>query len=126
MPANLISVFLRLQHGNEVDARPHLLACEFTVAKQHVSVHFFPQPAILSLLLPAQVLLVLPDSLSNTVEPVRAHGAHRNEVVGRPEAAGREVAAVLDGRVALRRGHILRHDGGAELSRAFQKCRGRW
>ena len=54
---------------------------------------------------------MLPDSLSNPPEAVCHQHARSDEVYGRPEAAGGQVALVLYGAVAAAWRHILRHGG---------------
>lgn len=57
-------------------------------------------------------LLLLPNPLPDLVEPICHERGHAEEVDGRSEAAGGEVAFVLDWLVAARGRHVLRHDGG--------------
>lgn len=56
-------------------------------------------------------LLLLPYALTKPPEPVCHDARDCDEVVGGSEAADWEVSAILDGVVAARRRHILRHDG---------------
>ena len=65
-------------------------------------------------------VLVLSDSLANSPEAVCHNRSGSEDVDGRTEAANGEVALVLDGAVAARRRHILRHDG--QLVRGFNGC----
>ena len=66
-----------------------------------------------------QCSLLFPNTLSDSVEAVAADGAHCDQVVGRAEAANRQVAAVLHGLVAAGRRHVLRHIDGMELGGAL-------
>jgi hypothetical protein len=65
-------------------------------------------------------VLVLPDSLANSPEAVCHNRSGSEDVDSGAEAADGEVALVLDGAVAARRRHILRHDG--QLVRGFNGC----
>jgi hypothetical protein len=101
---DLITVFFCLQHGDQVDTRPHLFASEFAV-RESVS---FEVPCFR---VEGIVLLLFTDTLTNAPETVGADGADHDEVGGRTETAGGQVALVLDGLVAAGGRHILRHDG---------------
>lgn len=81
-PAHQIPVLLRLKHGYEMYARPHLLPSQF---------------------------ILLPDPLAGLVESVGADDAHGEEVVGRAETARGDVALVLYGLVAAGWREVLRH-----------------
>ena len=60
----------------------------------------------------ARYALVLPDSLADSPESVCHKCSRSEEVRSGAEAAGGQVALVLDGAVATGRWHILRHGEG--------------
>ncbi|KAF1839641.1 hypothetical protein BDW02DRAFT_575279 [Decorospora gaudefroyi] len=57
------------------------------------------------------LVLVLPNALSNPPKSICHECRGSEDVHGRPEAASGQVALVLDGAIAARRRHILRHGG---------------
>ena len=56
-------------------------------------------------------ILLFTDTLAHAPETVGADGADHEQVGGRTETAGGQVALVLDGLVAAGGRHILRHGG---------------
>lgn len=110
--SNLIAVLFGLQGGDEVYARPHLLAREFTVltlARAH-NTPFNPNATIRWFPFLCQVYaLVLPNTLADPPKSVCHQRGGSNEIHGGAESPGGQVALVLDGAVAADRRHILRH-----------------
>lgn len=60
---------------------------------------------------PGLGILLFADALAYAPETVGADGADHEQVGGRTETAGGQVALVLDGLVAAGGRHILRHGG---------------
>lgn len=60
-------------------------------------------------------ILLFADTLADAPETVGADGADHEQVGGRTETAGGQVALVLDGLVAAGGRHILRHGGRVVL-----------
>lgn len=60
------------------------------------------------------VVLLLSNSLADSVEAVCHNSGHSDEVVCGSEAADGQVSAVLDWLVAAGGRHILRHGGGRD------------
>lgn len=104
--SHLVAIFFSLQCGDEMYARPHLLAREFARTMSALrKTQFTPSIRIVC------HILVLPDSLSDPPESPGHQCGSSEEVYGGTEAPSREIALVLDGAVAARWRHILRHGG---------------
>lgn len=84
--------------------RPHLFPRKFTAILLAPEIH-------VSFNLSYSPLLVFPNALSNPPESVCHKSGGSEKVHGRPEAASGEIALVLNGAIAARRRHILRHGG---------------
>lgn len=112
IPPYLIPIFLRLQHRDQMDPRPHLLACQFPVQiggkKSRTSALFYFSPRGG----PARRGRTWRDergteknlrihlfavALSDLVESVCHDHPHGREVVHRPEPPHREIALFLGG-----------------------------